>query len=239
MTKSSATALSYSTLGQVIPYVITATNTGNVTPERRSSVSDTNATLGSCDAQPSRWRVLAPGPSVSCSRHPHRDPGRPRRGQHHQRRPRATGQPTGRRGPGHGTRTCWSSTSAQSPAITLDKTADTAGLRRRRHAGHLQLSGHQQRQRDPQPGASRHRPLMEVAASSSIDCARPPARLGPARSQRRCRRHLHHDGGRRRQAGSINNTGTATGTPPRTSRTTSPVSDHLLGHHSGHPDPRH
>ena len=64
VTKTSTTA-SYSTLGQVIPYTITATNTGNVTLSN-VSVADANATVGLCSPTiPDA--TLAVGASITCA----------------------------------------------------------------------------------------------------------------------------------------------------------------------------
>ena len=61
----STTTTSYATLGQVIPYTITATNTGNQTLTA-VNVTDANATITSCSpALP--VATLAPNASITCS----------------------------------------------------------------------------------------------------------------------------------------------------------------------------
>ena len=63
----------------------------------------------------------------------------------------------------------------------------------RRHLDHLQLHGHQHRQRDPQPDW-RHRP-----DGRSVDDQLPRRHVPRAGCRRDLRRQLHHDPGRRRQ----------------------------------------
>ena len=69
------TAVNYSTLGQSIPYTITATNSGNVTLTN-VTVTDANATVGTCTPG-------LPVASLAAHRlhhllgHLHRHPGRP------------------------------------------------------------------------------------------------------------------------------------------------------------------
>ena len=124
VTKSSATT-SYDTLGQVITYSITATNSGNVSLSG-VSVSDTNATLGSCDPN-LPVESLAPGASVTCSA-THTVTQADLDAANITNVASATGNPPGEGAPVTGTSDPLVIDSAQSPAITLDKTADTAGF---------------------------------------------------------------------------------------------------------------
>ena len=202
MTKSSATT-SYDTLGQVITYSITATNSGNVSLSG-VSVSDTNATLGSCDPN-LPVKSLAPGASVTCSA-THTVTQADLDAANITNVASATGNPPGEGAPVTGTSDPLVIDSAQSPAITLDKTADTAGFDAAgtlvtysylaTNTGNVTL--------DP---VSVTDPMKGL---SSIDC--PATSLAPKVSET-CHA-TYTTTAADVQAGSINNTGTATGTPP-------------------------
>ena len=130
MTKSSATHQLLDTLGQVITYSITATNSGNVALSG-VSVSDTNATLGSCEPN-LPVESLAPGASVTCSA-THTVTQSDLNAANITNVAHATGNPPGEGAPVTGTSNTLVIDSVQSPALSLDKTADTAEpLRRRR-----------------------------------------------------------------------------------------------------------
>ena len=148
VTKTSTTT-SYDTLGQVITYSITATNSGNVSLSG-VNVTDANATLGTC-APSLPVASLAPGDSITCSA-THAVTQADLNAANIANVAHATGNPPGEGAPVTGTSNTLVIPSHQSPAITLDKTADICLLRRRRHAGHLQLPGHQHRQRHLRPG---------------------------------------------------------------------------------------
>ena len=250
VTKSSATALSYlDTLGQVITYSITATNSGNVTLRAGVSVSDTNATLTAAvtpnlPVEPP-W---PPGASVTCSA-THTVTQADLDAASITNKASATGKPTGRQVSGHGHLGPAGHRLGPVPRPEPRQDGRHVLLRRRRQRwSPTSDRGHQHRQRDPRPGQHRRHPdhpdWTGPPGRAAIDW--PPGHLlqldrtvSPGESAT-LPRHLHHDGGRRRQAGSINNTGDGDAAPRRASPTiTSPaVERHLLGHHSGHPDPR-
>ena len=198
-------------------------------------MSDTNATLGSCDAQPPGGESWLPGASVTCSA-THTVTQSDLNAANITNVAHATGNPPGEGAPVTGTSNTLVIDSVQSPALSLDKTADTASFDAAgtlvtysylaTNTGNVTL--------DPgsisvtRPGRDTgHRPTC----GSSIDW-RPATAPWPrtwSSGERPATPPTPLTQAGRRQAGSINNTGTAT-RHPAGARTPARSAATLLGH---------
>ena len=131
-------------------YSYLVTNTGNVTLNP-VVVTDPMAGLSAitCPAT-----TLAPAATETCTRHLHHHPGRPRRRLINNTGTATGTPPTGPESPPPSTVTI---PADQSPASAWSSRPTSASFDAAGTADHLQLPGHQHRQRHPEPGRG-HRP---------------------------------------------------------------------------------